>query len=99
MKKLIDFATSLKVILALIASCIAAMAWAVDYLHKPFVKRTDLINIFIKRDINMHQVNITKLEIRKGLSTTKIKENEFNMLIGIEKVQILRLKGEKHGSN
>jgi len=94
MKKIIDFATSLKVIITLIISSIAAMAWAVDYLHKPFVKKPDLVNMFIARDINMHQINITKLEIRKGLAITKIKESEFNMLISIERLQILKLKGK-----
>jgi len=99
MKKLLEFATNVKTLIAVFLSLIAAGAWGLDRLHKPYVLKTELLTIFNLRDINAHQVNITKLQIRKGLALNKLKQNEFTMLISIEKLQILKLKGEKYGPN
>lgn len=93
MKITIDSLKNIKFIIGLILSLCAAAVWGIDRLHRPYLLKTELLAIFHARDINRHQVEIAKLEIKKSLAVSKHGQNEYDSLIGIEKLQILKLKG------
>ncbi len=99
MMKFIEKVANAKLLIGAGLSLVAACAWGLDYIHRPFLLKSDLMTIFNTRDINRHEVNIAKLEIRRGLAANKLKTNEYDMLISIEKLQILKLKGKNYGSN
>jgi len=93
MKSIFDEISKFKAVIALFLAVLSSAVWGFDYTHKIFIKKTELSQWFKNRDIQSHQVEITRLEVRMGMSEDPLKINEFETMIAIEKIQILRLGG------
>ena len=93
-KKFITAINDFKTVWFVIALLGTGTAYAFDIIHKPYVLKSELLKIWNSKSITAHKVEIVKLGIKKGMSTNQHSMNEYDLLISIEKLQILKLGGK-----